>query len=107
MTLYNMEQQELINEFHRLWDSFPGMVRLIDRHHKVIAANEAARRKGFVEGSCCSRIGPVCSHKGCKSRNALLERKAFVDRPNPDTIRGWMPITDINDMFIHFTIKTE
>lgn len=102
-----MGQKEIVEEFHRLWDNFPGMARLINKQHIVIAANEIACQKGFVEGCCCAKIGLRESHNGCKAISTLQERKAFIDSPNSYTIRGWMPIVGVEDMFIHFTLTKE
>jgi len=97
------ELQSLINEFHRWWDHFPGMARLIDRNHNVLAANAAARERGFEPGVVCAKVGNPASHQGCLMHRMLAEGKAQWDRPKPDRVRAWIPVEGRNDVFVHTT----
>ena len=60
--------EELIVAFHRTWDAFPGIARLIDRQHRILASNPMAEKAGFIVGAMCAKIGEPASHKGCKMR---------------------------------------
>lgn len=48
---------DIICWFHRLWDGFPGMARLIDGSFNILAANDAARSAGFCEDLRCIKVG--------------------------------------------------
>ena len=95
---------ELIEEFHRMWDGFPGMARLISVDHKILAANEAARAKGFAEGQVCAQVGAPQSHKGCLMQKMLDTGEGQVDMPDVAKARGWLPVQGHEDVFVHFTL---
>lgn len=99
-----MHEEQLITEFHRMWDGFPGLARLINRKHIIIAANAPARDKGFVEGNHCTKLGTPEQHRGCKSLLCLKEQQSYEDVVIGEKIKGWYPITGSSDYFIHYTI---
>ena len=96
--------EELIEKFHLMWDSFPGLARLISKDFKVIASNKIAQEKGFVEGVTCTRVGDPITHRGCKMRKMFESKEAFVDNVLEDRVRGWMPIEGYDDVCVHFTV---
>ena len=95
---------DIIEEFHRMWDAFPGMARLIRTDHTILAANEAARTRGFVEGACCAKVGTLETHRGCLMRAMVESQSGQVDMPSPDKARGWLPVQGHDDLFVHFTL---
>lgn len=94
----------LIEEFHKMWDAFPGPVRLIDQQHTILAANPLAIEKGFIAGICCAKVGEPSSHKGCKSAALMKTGCAQTDRPASDRIRGWVPVKDHPNIYVHYTL---
>ena len=46
-TVDNKNYDELIREFHRFWDVFPGIARLITKNHRILASNSIAAEKGY------------------------------------------------------------
>lgn len=101
METYN---PDILKAFHTLWDAFPGPVRLIDKSHKIIAANNIAQEKGFIPDKCCATVGEPCSHRGCKSALMLKTGLAQIDRPSIDRVRGWIPLAGYPDIYVHFTL---
>ena len=57
---------ELIEVFHALWDGFPGMARLIDRDHHILAANDTAIARHFEPGGICAQVNDPKFHRACK-----------------------------------------
>ena len=99
-----MTDEELVNQFHAMWDAFPGLARLIDAHHNVIAVNPVAAEKGFAPGCICAKVGDPSIHRGCKL-NAMFESgQAQYDHVLADRIRGWMPVVGRPDACIHFAV---
>ncbi|MDO5294469.1 MAG: hypothetical protein Q4F05_17180 [bacterium] len=98
-------EPKIIEAFHQMWDTFPGMARLIDKNHVVHAANESAMLNGYVSDICCVTVGDMESHKGCLAWKTILQNMAHVDRPSEQVIRGWMPVQDNTDLFVHFTLS--
>lgn len=94
--------EELKAEFHQTYDYFPGVARLIDRQHKILAANIKAQKAGFKEGMICAKIGTPESHRECKFEKMFETGKAQTDHAIPDKIRGWYPIEGFPDVCIHF-----
>ena len=70
-----IEKEKLIEEFHRMWDGFPGIARLINKRHIIVASNEEAVNKGFRVGVCCAKVGSPELHKECKATQTLREQK--------------------------------
>lgn len=98
------EYAEVIGMFHRMWDGFPGLARLIDRNHHVIAANPVALEKGFAPGSVCAKVGAPEIHRGCKLAEMFRTGEARTDRVIPDRVRGWMPVEGYPDLCVHFAV---
>lgn len=94
--------EELIVAFHRTWDAFPGIARLIDRQHRILASNPMAEKAGFIVGAMCAKIGEPASHKGCKMRKMFETGKSQTDQVLPGRIRGWFPVEGFPDFCIHF-----
>ena len=98
-----LTRAELIEQFHRMWDAFPGNARLVTKDHEVIAANEIARKAGFVEGCICKDVGMAASHAGCKKLLALETGKTQTQLCGA-RIKGWMPVEGHPDLVLHFGI---
>ncbi len=96
--------EELIQNFHQMWDNFPGMVRLIDSKNNVLAVNEKAAAFGFTEERLCVQVGKPEIHRNCKKYLALANQEAQVDRPSVDKLRGWIPVAGYPDVVVHFTL---
>lgn len=92
----------LVEEFHHTWDTFPGVARIIDRKHKIIAANPIAEKAGFTVGVICAKVGAPKSHRDCKMMKMFQTGETQIDHVLPDRIRGWMPIPGQPDLCIHF-----
>ena len=99
-----MTDEELIAQFHTMWDGFPGLARLIDHNHRVMAANPIAQEKGFVEGATCAKVGDPAIHRGCKLARLIKDGQAVTDRVIPDRVRGWMPVAGRPDVCVHFAV---
>ena len=98
------KNDEIILAFHQMWDSFPGIARLINNRHIILASNKTAEEKGFTEGIVCARVGAPESHKGCMANLTLKTQTAQLDRMLKDRIRGWIPLEGHKDLFVHFTL---
>ena len=97
-----MDNSKAIEMFHCMWDCFPGIARLIDKDHNILAANETAIDKGFKPGMrCCDVPG---SHKECKFAAAFKNHKGYTDNVLEGKIRGWMPVEGFPDLIVHFTV---
>lgn len=94
----------LIDAFHLMWDTFPGAARLIDKGHRVLASNKAARKQGLLEGQICARMGAPESHKGCLKAAALRSGEGRADRPAENKVRGWLPLECYEDVVVHFSL---
>lgn len=42
------QQNSLIESFHEMWNAFPGMARLINSKHEILASNQNAQEKGYI-----------------------------------------------------------
>lgn len=98
------EINNIILAFHKMWDGFPGIARLINKKHIVLASNKTAEEKGFTEGIVCARVGSPESHKGCMANLALKTQTAQLDKKLGDRIRGWIPLEGHEDLLVHFTL---
>ena len=87
-----------------MWDGFPGLARLIDKEHRILAVNERALEKGFRPGMLCSQVKTMENHRACKLAQVIREGKAIVDQPSPGKARGWMPVSGFPDAVVHFTL---
>lgn len=94
---------EVIKAFHLMWDTFPGIARLIDRQHNILAANNNAYTAGLAEGKCIL-LGAPEGHKGCLGPEMFRTHTAQTDSPGGEKIRGWMPVPDYDDIYVHFSI---
>ena len=99
--------EKLVEAFHLMYYSFPGVAQLNHKSKLVVAANPAAQAFGRLEGMICSRHGSPDQHKGCLAEKALKERKeqsAYM----PPMADGtgltvfWLPIEGHPDYYIHF-----
>lgn len=99
-----MNEETLIKEFHRMWDAFPGIARLLNRKHEIVAANEYARQNGFVEGTICYRVGLSESHRNCLMRQMFSTGQTQLQRFGEDKIKGWMPVEGNSEYCIHFSM---
>lgn len=97
-----VSEEETLQAFHLMWDEFPGLARLIDRKHRVIAANGVAKDLGFAEGTVCAQVGDPSIHRECKLARMFAEGKAQTDNVLADRIRGWVPVKGNPDLCVHF-----
>ena len=102
-----MDREQLIREFHEMWDTFPGMARLITKKHEILASNEAAISKGFIPGEICAKVNTLQAHRGCLLAQTFLTGKGCFDRPSGHLIRGWLPVGDGKECVVHFSITLE
>lgn len=96
--------EKLIEEFHAMWDNFPGLARLIDAHHTVLAANPRAEAAGFAPGCTCAKVGDPAIHRKCKLHTMFQTGEAQTDNVLPDRVRGWMPVAGRDDVCVHFAV---
>ena len=102
--LYTPEHTAMLESFHQMWDGFPGLARLIDKDHRILAVNAPAEEKGFLPGMFCSAVKTKENHKNCKLAQVIDSGKAMVDQPSPGKARGWMPVQGHPDVVVHFTL---
>lgn len=98
-------EEKLIENFHAMWDAFPGMARLINSKHEILAANAVAVEKGFVPGAICASVATANAHKGCLLAKTLQEHKGQFDMPSEKLIRGWLPVQGEDGIVVHFSIS--
>ena len=99
-----MADEELVAQFHAMWDGFPGLARLIDARHNVLAANPSACERGFVEGAVCARVGGPDLHRKCKLNRFFQDGQPVTDHVLDDRVRGWMPVAGRDDLCLHFAV---
>ena len=101
----NMKQQNsLIESFHEMWDAFPGMARLINSKHEILASNQNAQDKGYIPGAICASVPSANGHRGCLLAKTLQTGEGQFDRPNEHLIRGscrWQ-VTAISSSISHW-----
>lgn len=102
-----MNNEELIEWFHRLWDEFPGMARLIDRNHQILASNPKAQAKGFQQGLNCASVGDPSLHADCKLQTMFDAESAITDNVLEDRIRGWIPVVGYENVYVHFALMLD
>ncbi|MDL2226920.1 hypothetical protein LJB86_04620 [Deltaproteobacteria bacterium OttesenSCG-928-M10] len=98
---------KLVEAFHLMYDSFPGVAQLNHKSKLVVAVNPAAHAFGRLEGTICSRHGSPDQHKSCLADRALIERKeqSVCMPPMADGTEMtvfWLPIEGHPDYYIHF-----
>ena len=98
------QQNSLIESFHEMWDAFPGMARLINSKHEILASNQNAQDKGYIPGAICASVPSANGHRGCLLAKTLQTGEGQFDRPNEHLIRGWLPVADHGDIVIHFSL---
>ena len=97
---------EAIQAFQRMWGAFPGMARLMNKQHRVIAANARAVAMGYEPGVLCAKVKHPEFHKGCQLFPVLADGTPRVDCSQPGLVRGYLPVADFPDLCIHFVIET-
>lgn len=100
-----MDQDQLIAQFHEMWDAFPGMARLISARHEILAVNDIALRRGFEPGLTCAKVGSPEMHRGCLLAKALETGEGCFDMPNEHLIRGWSPVQGVEGVVVHFSLS--
>ena len=100
-----MDDEKLLASFHEMWDAFPGMARLINKKHAILASNSNAQSKGFASGATCAKVGAPESHRGCLLAKTLQTGEGQFDQPNEHLIRGWLPVVGREDVVVHFSIE--
>lgn len=98
-------EEEVVQAFHLMWDSYPEQVRLIDRHYRVVAGNPAyIGAGGQVEVQC--NVGPAEMHKGCQAMAALRsgETKSIRSQAGDALFESfWIPVAGDGEYYVHFT----
>ncbi len=97
--------REAVDEFHRMWDAFPGPARLTLPDHTVLAVNEPAVAGGFYEGCTCSTVRAPQTHRGCKLAAMFKTGQSQVQRFGERKIKGWMPVGGYPDLCVHYAIS--
>ncbi|MDD3221411.1 MAG: hypothetical protein EOM34_03495 [Clostridia bacterium] len=97
-------EEQIIAEFHSMWDEFPGVARLIHKSHRVLAANQKAVSQGLEAGQICAKMGAPESHKGCMMAEAMKLKEGKMDRPSEQKVRGWLPVKDEDEVVVHFSM---
>ena len=98
------QQNSLIESFHEMWDAFPGMARLINSKHEILASNQIAQDKGYIPGAICASVPSANGHRGCLLAKTLQTGEGQFDRPNEHLIRGWLPVAGHSDIVVHFSL---
>ena len=98
---------EAIRAFHMMWDSFPGMARLVNKKHTIIAANAEAVAMGYTPGIVCATVKNPEMHRGCQLWAVLGDAEAKLDTETPGMLRGWLPVQDYPDLCINFMLRRE
>ncbi|UQZ88972.1 hypothetical protein C4J81_07090 [Deltaproteobacteria bacterium Smac51] len=99
--------EKLVEAFHLMYDSFPGVAQLNHKSRLIVAANPAARAFGREEGMICHQHGSPEQHKGCLAEKVLKEGRE-QSAYNPPMADGtgltvfWLPIQGHPDYYIHF-----
>ena len=104
MIMEKQDYTDLIHSFHETWDTFPGVARIVDRHHLTIAVNPFAEAEGMKAGEICAARKSPENHRGCLKLKVLSTGKAGIDRPSEGKIRGWLPVKGYPDVVIHFSL---
>ena len=76
-----MDNQNVIDAFHMMWDNFPEPVMLIQKSRQIYAVNKKAASMGLnTEMKCSNRYKP---HRGCLCNKAADEKKPFTSLMRP------------------------
>jgi hypothetical protein len=102
-----MTDQKLVESFKMMWDSFPTMVRLIQKDRTVLAVNKAAEKGGCTVGFKCFDGSDKDKHKGCKANLALKERQGVYQVfPEMSLVCFWIPVEGYEDVYVHFAVPS-
>lgn len=96
--------RDMLSDFHRKWDMFPGSARLIDREHNVLAANEPARKAGFVPGVKCFSVPTGNNHRDCLLVRAFETGEGQANVSAAGMMRCWVPFAD--GVMLHLSFKS-
>lgn len=99
-------EQQLIDAFELMWNTYPEPVRLISKDEIVIAGNAAYLATGGVIGSRCRDQGAPELHKGCKMHKALKSGEAQIKESDVYGVHWtafWLPIPGEDEYVVHFT----
>jgi len=99
-----MDYAEVIEKFHLMWDSFPGLARLITSKHVVLASNRSAEDSGFTEGCICAKVGAPETHRGCRMAEMFRSGEAQIQRFSPEKIKGWNPVAGYPELCVHWAV---
>lgn len=69
---------KLVEAFHLMYDSFPGVAQLNHKSKLIAATNPAAQAFGRLEGMICSRHGSPRSAPGLPGGKSLKRTKRAV-----------------------------
>lgn len=102
-----MDNQNVIEAFHMMWDNFPEPVMLIKKSRDIFAVNKTAAAGGLGVGMKCSQIGNPQQHKGCRCNEAADERKPVYvtyETPLGKAFGYWIPVAGHEEFIIHFGV---
>ena len=100
--------EEMIRQFHALWDSVPVQVRLIRGDHTVLAVNRAGEALGARCGLRCCDGGDPGQHLGCMAQAALEAGEArWGWNPAGTKLRFWIPVEGAEGCYVHFSLTKE
>lgn len=104
-----MNEEQVIQAFHAMWDNFPEPVTLIKKNRDIYAVNTKAASFGLKGGAVmkCSQVGSPEQHKGCRCNEAADEKKAvYVQYQTAfgKSFGYWIPVAGNEEFIIHFGV---
>jgi hypothetical protein len=106
-----MVDQKTLEAFQMMWGPFPERVMLVHKNRNILAVNESARAAEATAGIKCFTLNPTgvpgeyCKH--CKANIALHEGRAVVSHEDGNKVLAyWIPLKDVEDVYVHFAIRT-
>lgn len=102
-----MDEQSIIESFHRMWDNFPEPVMLIKKNRQIYAVNPKAASLGMTNQIKCSSLGDPQRHKGCLCNRAVDEKRTVCtvyEGPAGKAYGYWMPVAGAEEYILHFSV---
>lgn len=104
-----MNEEQVIQAFHAMWDNFPEPVTLIKKNRDIYAVNNKAASLGLKGGAVmkCSQVGAPQDHKGCRCNEAVDDKKAIgvkYETPLGKAFGYWIPVAGCEEFIIHFSV---
>ena len=101
-----MDNQNVIDAFHMMWDNFPEPVMLIQKSRQIYAVNKKAASMGLNTEMKCSQIGTE-PHRGCLCNKAADEKKAVYityETPLGQAYGYWIPVAGHEEYLLPFGV---